>query len=189
LLAINRPGANERALALASGAAVVLIIANSYPLMGLSAAGREVDTTIIGGAWMMWQEGQQLTAALVALCAVIAPAAYIGIIITVLITARRYRPAPVWVGGLLYWAELAREWAMAEVMMLGILVALVKIADLATVIVGVGMFATGVFIALLTMTAINFDPEEIWTQVQWSDGNPQAPAKAVSAVTGREEKS
>jgi paraquat-inducible protein A len=176
VLATNKPGANERTLALAVAAAIVFIIANTFPLMGLSAAGREVDTTIIGGAWMLWQEGQQMTAALVALCAVIAPAAYIGLIIAALIAARTYRPAPVWVGGLLCWAELAREWAMAEVMMLGILVALVKIADLATVIVGEGMFAAGILIALITTIAINFDPEEIWTEVQWIDGNPQAVA-------------
>jgi len=186
LLATNKPGANERTLALALGAAIVFIIANSFPLMGLSAAGREVDTTIIGGAWMMWQEGQQMTAALVALCAVVAPAGYIGIIIVVLITARRYRPVPIWVGGLLCWAELAREWAMAEVMMLGILVALVKIADLATVVIGVGMFATGLLIALITMIAINFDPEEIWMQVQWAGDNPQAPANTAHAVADRE---
>jgi paraquat-inducible protein A len=173
VLATNKPGANERALALAISAAMVFIIANAFPLMGLSAAGREVDTTIIGGAWVLWQEGQQITAALVALCAVVAPAAYIGTIIVILFTVRLYRQAPVWVAGLLQWAELAREWAMAEVMMLGILVALVKIADLATVVIGVGIFATGALIALITAVAINFNPEEIWAEVQWfSDRTP-----------------
>ena len=111
-----------------------------------------------------------MTAALVGLCAVVAPAGYIGITIVVLIVARRHRPAPFWVGELLHWAELAREWAMTEVMMLGILVALLKIADLATVVIGVGIFATGALIALITAIATNFDPEEIWTQVQWSSG-------------------
>jgi paraquat-inducible protein A len=173
VLATNKPGANERALALAISAAIVFIVANAFPLMGLSAAGREVDTTIIGGAWVMWQEGQQMTAALVALCAVVAPAAYIGTIIAILAAVRVYHPAPVWIGVLLQWAELAREWAMAEVMMLGILVALVKIADLATVVIGVGIFATGALIALITAVAINFNPEEIWAEVQWfSDRTP-----------------
>jgi len=171
VLAANKPGANERTLALAIGAAIVFVIANTFPLMGLSAAGREVDTTIIGGAWMMWQEGHEVTAALVGLCAVVAPAGYIGIVIVVLIAARRHPSMPSWVGDLLHWAELAREWAMAEVMMLGILVALIKIADLATVIIGAGMFATAVLITLLTAMAINFDPEEIWTQVQWTCGS------------------
>ena len=183
VLATNKPGANERTLALAIGAAIVFAIANAFPLMGLSAAGREVDTTIIGGAWTMWQEGHEFTAALVGLCAVVAPAGYIGIAIVVLIAARWYPATPSWVGDLLHWAELAREWAMAEVMMLGILVALIKIADLATVIIGEGMLATGALIALLTAMAINFDPEEIWTQVQWTGDGARLivnPAKNIN---------
>jgi len=186
VLAINRPRANERTLALAIGAAIVFTLANSFPLMGLSMAGREVDTTIMGGAWMMWQEGQQMTAALVAICAVIAPAIYISFTIVVLITSRWYRPAPVWVGELLLWAELAHEWAMAEVMMLGILVALVKIADLATVIVGVGMFATGALIVLITMIAVNFDPEKIWAQVQWVGSVTSEPVGGLRTGGDRE---
>ena len=71
VLATNKPGANERTLALTISAAIVFVIANAFPLMGISAAGREVDTTIIGGAWAMWHEGNQLTAALVGLCAVV----------------------------------------------------------------------------------------------------------------------
>ena len=183
VLATNKPGSNERTLALAIGAAMVFVIANAFPLMGLSAAGREVDTTIIGGAWTMWQEGHEFTAALVGLCAVVAPAGYIGIAIVVLIAARWYPVTPSWVGDLLHWAELAREWAMAEVMMLGILVALIKIADLATVIIGEGMLATGALIALLTAMAINFNPEEIWTQVQWTGDSARLivnPAKNIN---------
>ncbi len=188
LLATNKPGANERALALAIGAAIVFVVANAFPLMGLSAAGREVDTTIIGGAWTMWQEGHQFTGALVGLCAVVAPAGYIGIVIVVLIAARRHRPAPSWVGELLHWAELAQGWAMAEVMMLGILVALIKIADLATVIIGVGMFATGAFIALFAAMAINFDPDEIWTQVQWTGGGARMTVNSTQTIDYQEAK-
>jgi paraquat-inducible protein A len=188
VLATNKPGANERTLALAIGAAIVFVIANSFPLMGLSAAGREVDTTIIGGAWAMWHEGNQLTAALVGLCAVVAPAGYIVITMVVLIATRRHLSAPSWVGELLHWAELAREWAMAEVMMLGILVALIKIADLATVIIDVGMFATGALIALLTAMAINFDTEEIWTHVQWTGGGTRLPVNSTQAIEYQEAK-
>jgi paraquat-inducible protein A len=186
VLATNKPGANERTLAFAMAAAIVFVIANAFPLMGLSVAGREVHTTIIGGAWMMWQEGQQITAALVALCAIVAPAGYIGITIVVLITARIYRPAPSWVGDLLHWAELAKEWAMAEVMMLGILVALIKIADLATIVIGAGTFATGTLIVLLAAITINFEPDEIWAQVQWSSGVAPSSIHSARTIDGNE---
>ena len=187
VLAINKPGGNERTLALAIGAAIVFVIANSFPLMGLSAAGREVDTTIIGGAWTMWQEGNQLTAALVGLCAVVAPAGYILITMVALIAIRRHPSAPGWVGDLLHWAELAQDWAMAEVMMLGILVALIKISDLATVIIGLGMFAAGTLIALLAAMAINFDPEEIWMHVKWTDDGARLLANSAQTIDYQQE--
>jgi paraquat-inducible protein A len=62
-------------------------------------------------------------------------------------------------------------WSMNEVMMLGILVALIKIAELATVIPGVGMYAVGVLILLLPAIMITFDPGEIWKRVEWADGS------------------
>ena len=119
----------DRPLALTLTALIVLIIANTAPLMGLSAVGRHASTTIIGGAYEMWVQGQQMTAVIVTFCAVIAPAGYLLFMLTVLLAVRR-PPAPHWVGEMLRWADSMRPWSMNEVMLLGILVALIKIAEL-----------------------------------------------------------
>jgi paraquat-inducible protein A len=137
--------------------------------MGLSAVGREASTTIMGGAYEMWLQGSELTAVMVAFCAVIAPGAHIAFLLTVLLAVRR-PPAPRWIGEILRSAHLMQPWSMTEVMMLGILVALVKIAQLATVIPGIGMYAAGAFIGLLAAVISTFDPREVWKRVQWADG-------------------
>jgi paraquat-inducible protein A len=49
----------ERPLALAIAALLVLVVANTAPLMGLSAVGRHASTTIIGGAYQMWLRGRR----------------------------------------------------------------------------------------------------------------------------------
>ena len=59
---------------------------------------------------------------------------------------------------------------MTEVMMLGILVALVKIAQLATVLPGLGMYAAGAFVILVAALTVSFDPREVWSRVTWADG-------------------
>lgn len=59
---------------------------------------------------------------------------------------------------------------MNEVMLLGILVALIKIAQLATVIPGIGMYAVGLLVVLLATVSATFDPHAIWTRVVWADG-------------------
>ena len=117
--------------------------------MGLSVVGRHASTTIAGGAYDMWVQGQAMTAMIVAFCAVIAPAGYILFMLTVLLAVRR-PPAPQWVGEMLRWADFMRPWSMNEVMMLGILVALIKIAELATVDAGIGMYAVGALVIALS---------------------------------------
>lgn len=159
----------DRPLALTLAAAIVFIVANTNPLMGLSAVGREASTTIIGGAYEMWTQGLVMTAMIVAFCVVISPAIYIAFMLTVLLAVRR-PPAPPWVGELLRWADFMQPWSMNEVMMLGILVALIKIAELATVVPGIGMYAVGVLVLLLPAIMVSFDPGTLWARVEWANG-------------------
>jgi paraquat-inducible protein A len=169
-------------LALTVAAAIVLIVANTAPLMGLSAVGRHASTTIAGGVYEMWVQDEKITAAIVAFCAIAAPAGYILFLLTVLLAVRR-PPAPRWVGEMLRGAHAMRPWSMNEVMLLGILVALIKIAELATVEPGIGMYAMGALVILFAAVMVVVDPREIWNRVTWAEGErppgslvPQAPA-------------
>lgn len=92
-LATGKPGSIERTTALALAAAIAFLFANVEPLMGLSVSGRESSTTIVGGVWEMWVQGERITALLVMLFAVIAPALQIGFLLTILLYVRR-PPAP-----------------------------------------------------------------------------------------------
>jgi paraquat-inducible protein A len=165
----------DRPLALTLAAAIAFIVANTASLMDLSAVGRYASTTIPNGAYEMWLQGQEITAVIVAFCAVIAPGAYILFMLTVLLAVRR-PPASHWVGELLRWGNSMQPWSMGEVMILGIMVALVKIAELASVDVGVGMYAIGGLVVLFAAIAMTFDPREVWNRVEWADG--RAPADA-----------
>ena len=168
-LAMRHTDPLDLPLALTLAAIITFVVANTAPLMGLAVAGRHASTTIVGGALEMWRQGQELTAAVVAFCAVVAPAAHLVFLLAVLVAIRR-PPAPQWVGKLLRGANLMRPWSMTEVMMLGILVALVKIAQLATVEPDIGTYATGVFILLLSTILVTFDSGAVWMRVEWADG-------------------
>ena len=169
IIARNPVDPIDRPLALSLAAAAVFVIANTMPLMGLSAVGREASTTILGGAREMWTRGSEITAVIVAFCAVVAPGATIAFMLAVLLGAKR-TPAPQWVGRLLRWAAHVQPWSMSEVMLLGILVALIKIAHLATVVPGIGLYAVGVLVVLLAVTTSIFEPRAIWNRVVWADG-------------------
>lgn len=171
----------DRPLALTLAAAIAFVVANTAPLMGLTAVGRHASTTIVGGAYEMWLQGQEITAAVVAFCAVIAPGGYIALTLAVLLAVRR-PPAPRWVGDILRAAHAMRPWSMNEVMLLGILVALIKIAELATVEPGVGMYAMGALVVLLAAVMVTVDAHALWARVAWATGeNPAAPTAPAAA--------
>jgi paraquat-inducible protein A len=85
----------------------------------------------------------------------------------VLLAARR-PPAPVWVGRMLRWASSVEPWSMSEVMILGILVALIKIAEVATVEPGAGIYAVGALVVILGAISVTFEVDEIWERVEWA---------------------
>jgi paraquat-inducible protein A len=170
-LAVQHADPLDRPLALTVTAAIALVVANVSPLMSLTVAGRDSTTTLAGGAYQMWMQGSEITALMVAFCAVFAPAAYVALLLAVLIMVRR-PPAPAWVGNLMRWADRLRPWSMNEVLLLGMLVALTKIAQLATVIPGAGMYAVGALVLLLPAIVSTFDAREVWTRIAWVAPKP-----------------
>ena len=89
----RREDSLNRTLALTLAAAVLYVVANSVPMLGLTIVGREASTTVIGGAVHLWENGQQLVAVLVLFTAVIAPALQIGFMLAIVLGARARTPA------------------------------------------------------------------------------------------------
>ncbi|HZP44425.1 MAG TPA: paraquat-inducible protein A [Candidatus Binataceae bacterium] len=161
-----RPDSLNRTLALAAAAATLYVVANAVPMLGLTVVGREAETTVFGGAWHLLQNDQRLVGLLVLFTAVIAPAVQIALTLAVIAGVSRDHP-PRWVARLMRLHPTAQTWSMIEVMMLGVLVALVKIADYATVIPGLALFVIGGLVLLLAAMQASFDPAEVWRRVTW----------------------
>jgi paraquat-inducible protein A len=162
----RRDDSLNRTLALAFAAAVLYVIANTVPMLGLTIVGRDASTTVFGGAQHLWEDGQWMVALLVLFTAIIAPALQIGFMLAIVIGSLRPRP-PRWVGTLLRYHPATRTWSMIEVMLLGVLVALIKIADYATVIPGVALFMLGGLVFLLAGMQSSFDSHEVWQRIEW----------------------
>jgi paraquat-inducible protein A len=173
----------NRTLALACAAAVLWIVANTIPMLGLMAVGNKCFTTIIRGAELLWEHGMHSVAALVFFTAVLAPALQIIFLLLILGGARCETP-PAWVGTLLRYLPFTRLWSMLEVMLLGVLVSLTKIAEYATVLTGHALFAVGGLVVILAAMQSTFDAREVWARVQWVQSRHRAEAgRMVEAAT------
>ena len=58
--------------------------------------------------------------------------------------------------------ETVRPWAMMEVYMLGVLVALVKLADFATVIPDLALYSFAALIIVTAASSAALDPRIVW---------------------------
>jgi paraquat-inducible protein A len=165
----------NRTLALALAAAILYVIANSVPMLGLTIVGRQASTTVFGGVQQLWRDDQALVALLVLFTAVIAPALQICFMLVIVLCGLRQR-LPSWVGALMRHQPTTRTWSMIEVMMLGVLVALVKIADYATVIPGMALFVLSALVFVLAGMQSSFDSREIWRRIDWAEAQARETA-------------
>lgn len=171
----------NRTLALTVAAAILYLIANLAPMLGLEVVGRTAQTTVIGGAQQLWRDGRETVSVLVLFTVVIAPALQIGFLIAILVGAQRPRP-PHWIALLLRFHPATQIWSMIEVMLIGVLVALVKIAELATVVPGLALYAlAGLAVTFAAIQSI-FDPHEVWDRIEWADARAERVATAANVA-------
>ena len=63
----RREDSLNRTLALTVAAAVLYVVANSVPMLGLTIVGREASTTVFGGAMHLWDDGPAMVGSVGAL--------------------------------------------------------------------------------------------------------------------------
>ena len=160
----GRHHAMDRTLALTLAAAALFVLALSFPLVELDMQGQHHSTTLWGAVVTLWRQDAGLVATLVAVTTVLVPTLELGAMLWLLLPlALRERPAGgVWVLRALL---LVRPWGMVEVFVLGVLVALVKLAHIASVIPGISLWSFGGLICVFAAAAANFDAQQAWDQM------------------------
>jgi paraquat-inducible protein A len=66
----------------------------------------------------------------------------------------------------LRWAEAMRPWAMAEIFMVGVAIALVKLADLATLTMGPAFWAFGSIVVITALQDAQMTGHAIWARLE-----------------------
>ncbi|ABF10956.1 paraquat-inducible protein A [Cupriavidus metallidurans] len=165
-LARNHPDGLEQALALALGALVLLGISNLYPIVGLSVSGTLVQTTLAGAVRVLFHGGMWPLAILVLITTIVMPVLQTVGMLWVLLPLRLGRK-PWFAPQVLRLCHQAESWGMTEVLILGLLVALVKLAHIASVVPGVALWSFGALMLVLVGAHTAFDPHSLW--VRFSD--------------------
>jgi paraquat-inducible protein A len=151
----------EHTLALACAALILLVIANLYPLVGLNIQGQQVETTVIGAARQLWHEDMPAVSIMLLTTTVLVPLLELCVLIWLVLPLRMGRRPRGFV--MLFRAlRLAHPWAMVEVFILGVLVALVKLSHLADVLPGMAIWCFGLLMLILTALSVTFNSHLLW---------------------------
>ncbi|PJG58844.1 paraquat-inducible protein A [Aeromonas cavernicola] len=132
------------------------------PLIYLRLAGVNTDADLLKGIFILLAEHEYVVAALVLWCAVLAPVGLLlGIFALASGLAKRWRILPFTLKAV----AVFRHWAMLEVYIASLLVALFKLVDIADVRLGGGLLSLGILM-LLNLTLLTlFDPSPYWRRV------------------------
>lgn len=152
-------------IAWAASSLVLFILANAYPLVALKVNGATRVATLLGAALGLYQQGYAALAVLVTFTTVVVPLMQILVYLYLLVPLRSGQRAP---GHELLFRVLStlRPWAMAEVFMLGALVALVKLGALADVIPRIALVSYGLLMLTLAALIASTPTEQLW---QWAE--------------------
>jgi paraquat-inducible protein A len=163
---LQRPqgGSIDTAIALALCAVVLLWLGNAYPLVAMHVNGSSRETTLIGAAIGLYDQGYRSLAALVILTTVVAPLVQIMTLLYVLVPAWRNRAA-YGQSTLIRLATRVRVWSFMEVFMLGAVVALVRLSKFAHVVPGAALWSCALLMLCLSALTGIASPEQMWRWV------------------------
>lgn len=161
----NQPASLDRAVAFGMAALLLMVVAQGFPFISLSANGMVSGMTLTGASLSLAREGSHLLAAGVAFCTMIAPSALAAGLVYVCLPLRWGK---AWPGarGVALWLYRLEPWAMVEVFFLGAVVSLLKLVKLADVSIGVAFWALGAVMFCLAAAIAGIDRRELWDRLE-----------------------
>jgi paraquat-inducible protein A len=158
----SHPHSLERTMALTAAGIVLFAIANAFPIIGLKLNGQVIQTTLFHTVQTLWNEDMKSVSVLVFVTTMLMPALEL-LAMTYLLLPLRLGWTPPHFAIVFRTLQAVKPWGMVEVLMLGVLVALVKLAALAGVVPGIALWSFGALMFLMAAIAAVFDPRELWS--------------------------
>ena len=154
----------DRTLALTFAATVLYVLANVFPFLAFDMQGSVTQTTLITGVDRLWDQGWYALSAVVFLTAIGAPAIQMGLLLYVLVPLKLGR-VPWELARIYRFVRHIQPWSMMEIFLLGVLVSLVKLADMANIVPGLAIWSFGLLIIVMAAATAALDPRLIWDRV------------------------
>lgn len=147
-------------LAVTVVATVAFVVANAFPLITLTAQGQQTRATLWAAISASYDQQLPVVAAGLAITLIIAPLLELVLLLYILVPLGLGVRPPGFRIAMRAMAAM-RPWRLVEVFLLGVIIAIVKLAGIATAVLGWGAF--GITVMALAMASLgSFDQELLW---------------------------
>jgi len=152
-------------LALVLTGLILFFLSNFFPLLGLRAQGMTQEISLLQASLTFWQQDYSILALLILLNIIVLPLFELVSLLWIMLTIRfRWQPTIAIV--LFRWIREVKPWGMLEVFMLGTLVAVVKLGDLALLVIGSAFWSFSLLIVVMTTATVILDPFFVWRELE-----------------------
>ena len=154
-----------RTAALSLAALILYVPANIYPILRMDYYGAYSESTVWDGCVKLFQQGQWPVAVIVFFASIIIPLfKLLGLFYLTVTTKlgtgrRRHQRTRIY-----KFIEVIGPWAMLDVFLLAVLVALVRLEQLASVYPGPGLLPFTSVVVLTILASASFEPSLIWDE-------------------------
>jgi len=139
-------------LAIVLAAVMSLGFANAYPVATLFLQGQGQAATFFDAVNVVWQEGYPEVSVITFAAGFLLPVFHLSLLVWVL-GPLTFGRLPLFFEPAIRLLDHLKPWCMVPVFLVGILVSVVKLAGLASLVMGVGLFATAFAAVLITSLA------------------------------------
>jgi paraquat-inducible protein A len=163
ILVQRRRGSLELTAALSLAALILYVPANIYPILKMNLRGMYSESTVWDGVVQLANTNQWFIAAVVFLASMVIPVLKLAGLFFLVISSRVRMGRRLRSRTKIYkFIDRIGPWAMLDVFLLAVLVALVKLGTWATVLPGPGLVAFAAVVMLTMFASAAFDPRLIW---------------------------
>jgi paraquat-inducible protein A len=159
-----RPGESfTLVLAMAITSIFFFIPATFLPIMTISILGKIHSVTLIEAVWFFANDGYMIIALIAVSAGVVIPLILLGLILIMIIPSKLGISSKKIRVFYRYYEHLT-TWAMAEVYLISIFVAIVKLSGMAELSLDFGLYSFGFFILSFFITITWFNPDDLWNK-------------------------
>jgi len=155
----------EHAITLTVTSLILFTVANVFPFMTFELHGRVQESLLSTGVQEFFNRGMWTLGLLVLCASILFPALKILGMLYVLVPLEFNRR--LWNAALVFrMVEHCKTWAMMDVYLLGVIVAVVKLADLAILVPGVAIYSFVGLIVALAAADSALDTHAVWEKME-----------------------